>query len=177
MADRVQGVYGSVRGHVWVGVGRRFLPVPRAQLVRGAGDGRAALIPAAPGTTVHAVAAGSVADVDGYGGVAVTGEDGWRQHYAGLDPERMTVPVDEPVRAGAILGRVSATGRLEVRISDDAGRPVDAVEALIGLPDPAELGLPDPAEPGMAEESEGLGVDPDDIDRELVPDDAVSWST
>jgi murein DD-endopeptidase MepM/ murein hydrolase activator NlpD len=166
MADRVQGVYGSVRGHVWVGVGRRFLPVPRAQLVRGAGDGRAALIPAAPGTPVHAVAAGTVVDVDGQGGVAVTGEDGWRQHYAGLDPERITVPVDAPARAGAILGRVSASGRLEVRLSDDAGRPVDAVEALIGLPDPAELGI--------VEEDEGPGVDPDEIDRELVPDG--SWS-
>jgi murein DD-endopeptidase MepM/ murein hydrolase activator NlpD len=167
MADRVQGVYGSVRGHLWVGVGRRFLPVPRAQLVRGAGDGRAALIPAAPGTPVHAVAAGTVVDVDGQGGVAVIGEDGWRQHYAGLDPERITVPVDAPARAGAILGRISAAGRLEVRLSDDTGRPVDAVEALIGLPDPAELGI--------VEEDEGPGVDPDEIDRELVPDG--SWST
>jgi murein DD-endopeptidase MepM/ murein hydrolase activator NlpD len=175
MADRVRGVYGSVRDQVWVGVGRRFLPVPRAQLVRGAGDGRAALIPAAPGTPVHAVAAGTLVDVDGQGGVAVVGEDGWRQHYAGLDPSRLTLPLDAPARAGAILGRVSAAGRLEVRLSDDTGRPVDAVEALIGLPDPAELGLPDPPEPGVVDE--GPGVDPDEIDRELVPDDTLSWST
>ena len=175
MADRVQGVYGSVRDHAWVGVGRRFLPVPHAQLVRGAGDGRAALIPATPGTPVHAVAAGTVVDVDGYGGVAVTGEDGWRQHYAGLDAERIAVPVGAPVRAGAILGRVATAGRLEVRLSDDTGRPVDAVEVLIGLPDPAELGLPDPGGPGTPDD--GPGIDPDEIDRELVPDGSVSWST
>jgi hypothetical protein len=43
------------------------------------------------------------------------------------------------------------------------GPPVDAVEALIGLPDPNEL--------GFEAVGEGLGVDPDALDRELVPAD------
>jgi murein DD-endopeptidase MepM/ murein hydrolase activator NlpD len=168
MADRVRGVYGSVRDQLWVGVGRRFLPVPRAQLLRGAGDGRAALLPAAAGTPVHAIAAGTVSDVDGQGGIAVTAEDGWLQHYSGLEPGAVTLSIGAAARAGAILGRVGARGRLEVRLSDAAGLPVDAVEALIGLPDPGEL--------GVVAEGEGTGVDPDEIDRELVPDDPFRWS-
>jgi murein DD-endopeptidase MepM/ murein hydrolase activator NlpD len=167
-AERVQGVYGAVRDQLWVGVGRRFQPVPRAQLVRGSGDGLAALLPAAPGTPVHAVEAGTVADLDGEGGIALLGDDGWRQHYAGLDPDGITVPVGAAVRAGAILGSVSGRGRVEVRISDDSGRPVDAVEVLIGLPDPGEL--------GVVAVGEGLGVDPDDLDRELAPEDISGWS-
>jgi hypothetical protein len=161
-------VYGAVRDQLWVGVGRRFQPVPRAQLVRGSGDGLAAVLPAAPGTPVHAVEAGTVADVDGAGGIALLGDDGWRQSYVGLEPEGMTVPVDASVRAGAILGSVSGGGRVEVRLSDGSGRPVDAVEVLIGLPDPGEL--------GVVAVGEGLGVDPDEIDRELVPDDVSEWS-
>jgi hypothetical protein len=45
---------------------------------------------------------------------------------------------------------------------------VDAVEVLIGLPDPEEL--------GVVAVGEGIGVDPDDLDRELVPDDVSGWS-
>jgi murein DD-endopeptidase MepM/ murein hydrolase activator NlpD len=201
-AAPVPRVHGAVRGQVWVGIGRRFLPVPRAQLVRGAGDGRAAVLPAPPGTPVHAVGAGTVADVDGDGALAVIGGDRWRQHYSGLAPEAVTVSVGVPVRAGAILGRVSAGGRLEVRLSDDAGAPVDAVEALIGLPDPSELGLRDPEpvpapaapevvvapvaperagasevlEPSGPPEPEDLGIDPDELDRELVPADPFGGS-
>jgi murein DD-endopeptidase MepM/ murein hydrolase activator NlpD len=192
IVGRVRGVQGTVRGQMWVGIGRRFLPVPRAQLVRGAGDGRAAVLPAPPGTPVHAVGAGTVADVDADGALAVIGADRWRQHYSGLAPEAMTVSAGTPVRAGGILGRVSDGGRLEVRLSDDAGVPVDAVEALIGLPDPSELGLraPEPVQaaagpevpvaPGAGTtsevlggsgrpEPEDLGIDPDDLDRELAP--------
>ena len=162
MSEREEQLGGDVRGRVAVGVGRRFLPLPRAQLLRGTGDGRAAVLPAAPGTPVHAVCAGTVADVDGRGGVALSDDDGLGQHYAGLDPAGVTVADGARVPAGAILGAVGAAGRIEIRLSEQ-GRPVDAVEALIGLPDPGELGV----EPV----GEGQGVDPDSLDRELAPVD------
>ncbi|SFK68897.1 M23 family metallopeptidase [Geodermatophilus ruber] len=163
MPERVEVGSGTVRARITVGVGRRFLPLPRAQLLRGGGDGRVAVIPAAPGTPVHAVSAGQVADVDGRGGVALSDEDGAAQHYAGLDPARVTVAVDTRVRAGGILGAVGEESRIEIRLSDASGDPLDAVEALIGLPDPNEL--------GFQPVGEGLGVDPDALDRELVPTD------
>jgi murein DD-endopeptidase MepM/ murein hydrolase activator NlpD len=162
MSDRVGQLDGDVRGRVAVGVGRRFLPLPRAQLLRGAGDGLAAVLPSEPGTPVHAVAGGAVLDVDGQGGVAISDDDGLGQHYAGLDPAGVTVTAGARVRAGAILGAVGEAGRLEVRLSE-GGAPVDAVETLIGLPDPNEL--------GFEAVGEGLGVDPDDLDRELAPVD------
>jgi murein DD-endopeptidase MepM/ murein hydrolase activator NlpD len=169
MAERVQGVYGLVRDAAPVAIGRRFLPLPHAQLLRGAGDGRAALLPASPGTPVHVIAAGTVSDIDGQGAVAIVAEDGTLEHYAGLDPAAVTVRVDSPVRAGAIIGRVSDDGRVEIRLSDRDGRPLDAVELLIGLPDPSELGL--------APVGEGLGVDPDELDRELAPEDpSAEWT-
>jgi murein DD-endopeptidase MepM/ murein hydrolase activator NlpD len=166
MSEQSAARYGVVSARVTVGVGRRFLPLPRAQLLRGSGDGRVAVIPGVPGTPVHAVTAGAVVDVDGQGGLALAGEDGSGQHYAGLDPDRVTVAVDARVKAGAILGAVGTDGRVEVRLSDPAGRPLDAVEALVGLPDPNEL--------GFQAVGEGLGVDPDALDRELVPVDPLS---
>jgi murein DD-endopeptidase MepM/ murein hydrolase activator NlpD len=162
MPEYVGQLTGDVRGHVTVGVGRRFLPLPRAQLLRGNGDGRVAVLPAAPGTPVHAIAAGCVVDVDPQGGIALADDDGLGQHIAGLDPARITVSQGAQVGAGAILGAVGAAGRIEIRLTD-SGRPVDAVEALIGLPDPNEL--------GFEAVGEGLGIDPDALDRELVPTD------
>src|SRR5690242_15219329 len=58
MTEHVGQLAGDVRGRITVGVGRRFLPLPRAQLLRGTGDGKVAVLPAAPGTPVHAIAAG-----------------------------------------------------------------------------------------------------------------------
>jgi murein DD-endopeptidase MepM/ murein hydrolase activator NlpD len=162
MTERIGQRDGDVRGRVTVGVGRRFLPLPRAQLLRGPGNGLVALLPSDPGTPVHAVASGAVLDVDGLGGIAISEDDGLGQHYAGLDPAGVTVTAGIRVRAGAILGAVGAAGRLEVRLSE-GGAPVDAVETLIGLPDPNEL--------GFEAVGEGLGVDPDDLDRELAPVD------
>ncbi len=175
MAERLGSVQAAIRGPDTIGVGRLFLPLPRAQLLRGSGDQRVAVLPAAPGTPVHAIAAGTVVDVDGTGAVALTGEDGSGQHYAGLDAAAVTVDVDERVPAGAVLGRVAGEGRLEVRLSDTGGDPVDAVEALIGLPDPEELGiaLPPPERSGApgvpSAGAEALGTDPDALDRELAP--------
>ena len=162
MSERVEQHPGDVRGRITVGVGRRFLPLPGAQLLRGTGDDRVAVLPAQPGTPVHAIAAGSVVDVDSRGGIALSDDDGLGQHFAGLDPARTTVAEGARVRAGAILGAVGDGGRIEVRLSD-GGRPVDAVETLIGLPDPNEL--------GFEAVGEGLGIDPDALDRELVPAD------
>ena len=162
MSERVEQRPGDVRGRITVGVGRRFLPLPGAQLLRGTGDGMVAVLPAAPGTPVHAIAAGSVVDVDSRGGVAISDDDDLGQHFAGLDPARVTVTEGAQVRAGAILGAVGDAGRIEVRLSEQ-GRPVDAVETLIGLPDPNEL--------GFEAVGEGLGIDPDALDRELVPAD------
>ena len=172
MAERLGSVHAEIRRDT-IGIGRRFLPLPRAQLLRGTGDQRVAVLPAAPGTPVHAIAAGTVVDVDGTGGVALTGEDGAGQHYAGLDQDSVTAHVDTAVPAGAVLGTVGPEGRVEVRISDAGGDPGDAVEALIGLPDPNELGvrLPFPGEPAPHSVGEALGVDPDDLDRELAPSD------
>jgi murein DD-endopeptidase MepM/ murein hydrolase activator NlpD len=162
MPEHVGQLTGDVSARVTVGVGRRFLPLPRAQLLRGTGDGRVAVLPAEPGTPVHAIAAGSVVDVDPGGALALAGVDGLGQHLAGLDPERITVAEGAQVRAGAIVGAVGAAGRIEIRLTE-GGQPVDAVEALIGLPDPNEL--------GFEAVGEGLGVDPDALDRELVPAD------
>jgi murein DD-endopeptidase MepM/ murein hydrolase activator NlpD len=162
MPEYVGQLAGDVRGHVTMGVGRRFLPLPRAQLLRGTGDTRVAVLPAAPGTPVHAIAAGSVLDVDPQGAIALSDESGLGQHIAGLHPASITVGHGAQVRAGAILGAVGEAGRIEVRLTEN-GQPVDAVEALIGLPDPNEL--------GFEAVGEGLGVDPDALDRELVPTD------
>jgi murein DD-endopeptidase MepM/ murein hydrolase activator NlpD len=174
MAERLGSVHAEIRGPDTIGVGRRFLPLPRAQLLRGPGDQRVAVLPAAAGTPVHAIAAGSVVDVDGAGGVALSGEDGSGQHYAGLDAAGVTIHVQARVPAGAIVGVVGAQGRLEVRLSDPSGQPVDAVEALIGLPDPSELGLPsvvtDLVDTVGPDDVVG-SVDPDDLDRELAPAD------
>jgi murein DD-endopeptidase MepM/ murein hydrolase activator NlpD len=174
MAERLGSVHAEIRGPDTIGVGRRFLPLPRAQLLRGPGDQRVAVLAAAVGTPVHAIAAGTVVDVDGAGGLALAGEDGSGQHYAGLDAARITIDVHGRVAAGAIVGVVGSQGRLEVRLSDTSGLPVDAVEALIGLPDPSELGLPgvvtDPADTVGPDEVVG-SVDPDDLDRELAPAD------
>lgn len=164
MSEHAGQLSGDVRARITVGVGRRFLPLPGAQLLRGTGDGRVAVLSAAPGTPVHAIAAGSVIDVDPQGGIALSDDDGLGQHVAGLDPERITVTEGAQVRAGAILGAVGAAGRIEIRLTED-GRPVDAVETLIGLPDPNEL--------GFAAVGEGLGIDPDALDRELVPIDPL----
>jgi murein DD-endopeptidase MepM/ murein hydrolase activator NlpD len=174
MAERLGSVQAAIRGPDTIGVGRRVLPLPRAQLLRGTGDPRVAVLPAAPGTPVHAIAAGTVVDVDGTGAVALTGDDGSGQHYAGLDAGSVPVDVDGRVPAGAVLGSVGDAGRLEVRISDSGGDAVDAVEALIGLPDPSELGVPvqrssAPEAPATAPAAETLGVDPDELDRELAP--------
>jgi len=145
-----------------IGIGQRFQPVPGAQLVRVEGGDGVARIPAAPGTPVHAVAAGMVLDVNASvaaGDVALRGQDGQGYDYAGLDPESVTVAPGAAVRAGDILGAVGPGG-VQLRLTALDGTPADAVEALLGLPDSNEL--------GYAASGSGLGIDPDELDREIV---------
>lgn len=142
-----------------VGLGDRFQPIPGAQIVRpDDGDG-IARIPARLGTPVHAILTSIVVDVDGSGGIVLRGADGTEYAYSGLDPASLTVGAGTSVNAGDILGTVGASA-LELRIADDDGDALDAVEALLGLADPNELGYV-PIGPGR-------DVDPDAMDREIV---------
>ena len=141
------------------GLGGRFQPIPGAQILRPAhGDG-VARVPARPGTPVHAVVGAIVLDVDGRGGLALRGADGASYHYTGLDTGSITVGVGGAVGPGDILGSLGADV-LELRLTDEEGDPLDAVEALLGLADPNEL--------GYVAVGSGLGVDPDEMDREIV---------
>jgi hypothetical protein len=149
-----------------IGVGGGFQPVPGAQAVRvpvrgdgGVDAGTAARIPAPPGTPVHAVVAGTVLGLDAGGGLGLRAEDGAGYRYAGLDPASLTVGYGGRVAAGDILGALAADV-LELRATDPAGDPVDAVAALLGLADPNEL--------GFTPVGTGSGVDPDPLDREIV---------
>jgi hypothetical protein len=140
-----------------IGVGVRFQPLPDCRLVTGAGSGGAARITTAPGTPVHAIAGGLVraAEADH---VVVRGVDGRRYRYAGLRSDAFCVPAGAHVRAGDILGCV-AGAELDVVVTDESGAVLDAVELLLGLPDPNDLGYA----------AAGIGVDPDALDRSLVP--------
>jgi hypothetical protein len=141
------------------GLGGRFLPIPGAQILRPAhGDG-VARVPARPGTPVHAVMAAIVLDVDGRGGLALRAADGTSYRYTGLDPASTTVGVGGSVAPGDIVGTLSADV-LELRLTDEEGEPLDAVDALLGLADPNEL--------GYVAVGAGLGVDPDEMDREII---------
>jgi hypothetical protein len=144
-----------------VGIGRRFQPLPEAQLVRTADASGVARMPAAPGTPVHSVAAATILTVDGIGGLVAQGRDGRQYQYHGLAPASITVSVGSQVRAGDILGAVAGDA-LTVALTDSSGQPMDAVDALVGLPDPNEL--------GYAAVGVGLGIDPDILDRQAVDD-------
>lgn len=140
-----------------IGVGVRFQPLPDCRLVTGTGSGGAARITTAPGTPVHAIAAGLVraAEADH---VVVRGADGRHYRYAGLRSDAFGVPVGADVRAGDILGCV-AGAVLDVAVTDEDGAVLDTVELLLGLPDPNDLGYA----------AAGIGVDPDALDRALAP--------
>jgi murein DD-endopeptidase MepM/ murein hydrolase activator NlpD len=118
-------------------------------------------MPARRGTPVHAVVAAIVldADADGGGGLTLRGADGTGYRYSGLDASSITVGPGAGVGPGDILGSLG-TDVLELRLTDNEGDPVDAVEALLGLADPNEL--------GYVPVGSGLGVDPDPMDREIV---------
>jgi hypothetical protein len=150
-----------------IGIGQRFQPVAAAALVRppaGAGR-REARMTAAPGSPVHAVTAGVITAVStavagtGESGVLVRGADRRSYAYQGLaDPVRAVEGAT--VAAGEIIGTVGRGAVLTVGIAAPGGALLDAVDELVGLPDPNEL--------GYAAVGAGMGVDPDELDRELA---------
>jgi murein DD-endopeptidase MepM/ murein hydrolase activator NlpD len=150
---------GSVPLAATVAVGRRFQPLPGTPLPRP--DAAGALLIAPAGTPVHAVGAGVVARAAA-GVLRLRTDDGLEIGYARLAQGSVTVADGARVPAGAVLGAVApaATGPAHLLLAawDSAG-PVDPTTLLLGLPDPAEL--------GYAPASDGLGVDPDALDREL----------
>ena len=143
-----------------IGLGEEFQPIAGGQIVRPAESDGIARVPAYPGSPVYAVVAGVIQDAGVSGVLELRGADGRRFGYSGLAPGSVTVGVGAVVAAGDILGLLG--GRLlELRITDSAGEQLRADDAMLGLTDPNELGY---APVGM-----GLGVDPDPIDREIVP--------
>jgi murein DD-endopeptidase MepM/ murein hydrolase activator NlpD len=144
-----------------VAVGRRFQPLPGTPPVRS--DPAGAALVAVAGTPVHAIEAGVVRR-SGDGRLRVCADGGLDIGYAGLAPASITVGDGEQVPAGAVLGSLATvtrgTTRLLLDVRDAAGEVIDAAGVLLGLPDPTEL--------GHAPVGEGLGRDPDALDRELA---------
>lgn len=149
--------------------------------------GPAAVLRADPGTPVHAVTAGTVRRVlpgVAGGGVELHVAGGGTFVYTGTAPVVWTVQDDDDVDAGSILGVVATGGHsgsevagridgsdgsdgssggradLLVLAVDEEGRALDAADLLVGLPDPGELAL--------RPEGGGLGVDPYELDLELL---------
>ncbi|OLT21069.1 hypothetical protein BJF78_34725 [Pseudonocardia sp. CNS-139] len=126
--------------------------------MRGADRDGIARVPAGPGTPVHAVMSGTVIGTSA-AGIAIRAADGSRTDYAGVRPG---VREGAAVAAGDIVGAgVGEPVEIGVRAASDAR--LDAVDVLLGLPDPNDLGYAAP----------GVGVDPYAIDRDLVPDDGA----
>ncbi|WP_456787283.1 hypothetical protein [Cellulomonas sp. P5_C5] len=151
-------------------VGRRFQPVPGGALPRPhPSDPLMAALLATPAAPVFAVTAGTVrrapAQVSA-GAVELRAPDGSALVLLGGSTVAWVVDDEEPVVAGAVLGIVAGSpgdppgDPLLVLAIDPSGTQVDAVELLIGLPDPGELDLlgSDP----------GAGVDPYHLDLELA---------
>lgn len=108
---------------------------------------------------MHSVVEAVILSIDHAGGLLAQGRDGRRYRYDGLAPDSVTVSVGSQIRAGDILGAVAGEA-LAVALTDSSGQPIDAVDALVGLPDPNEL--------GYAAVGVGLGIDPDAFDRQAV---------
>jgi hypothetical protein len=145
-----------------VGLGKAFQPIAGGQIVRAGVDVRdgVARVPAYPGSPVHAVVDGTVGDSARHDALELRAADGRRFNYVGLAPGSVTVAPGTVVAAGDILGLLE--GRLlELRITDLRGETVRADDAMLGLTDPNEL--------GYIPVGVGLGVDPDHIDRQIVP--------
>jgi murein DD-endopeptidase MepM/ murein hydrolase activator NlpD len=157
----VASASGAVGARVAVvAVGRRFQPLPGTPPVRS--DPAGAVLIAPPGTPVHAVGAGVVLRPSD-GVLRLRTDDGLDLGYVGMAPDSITAIDGDRVPAGAVLGLLadSVTGstRLLLDVRDAAGAVVDPAGMLLGLPDPYEL--------GSAAAGDGLGIDPDALDRAL----------
>jgi murein DD-endopeptidase MepM/ murein hydrolase activator NlpD len=153
---------GTVLLAATVAVGRRFQPLPGTPLPRVGQDGTRLVAPG--GTPVHAMGAGVVSRAEA-GVLRLRTDEGLEIGYARLAPGSITVADGARVPAGAVLGAVApgtANSPAYLLLAAwDANGPVDSAALLLGLPDPAER--------GYAPADDGLGVDPDALDRELAP--------
>ena len=155
--------------------GRWFQPVAGGVLPRpDATQPVVAVIRAAPGSTVHAVTAGHVRRAPvalAAGAVELAADDGSILVLTG-PPDTVWLRDDEDVAAGEVLGAlptpagVAAGGdapggaadvELHVLVIGPDGVPRDAVDVLVGLPDPGELDL-----------GPGGGTDPFALDLEIA---------
>lgn len=161
--------------------GRWFQPVAGGVLPRpDPAEPVVAVVRAAPGSTVHAVTAGRVRRAPVTlvaGGLELAGDDGTTVVLTG-PPDTAWVRDDEQVVAGEVVGVLpsgagAAAGgaapdgaaprgagddvELRVLVIGPDGVPRDAVDALVGLPDPGELDL-----------GPGLGTDPFALDLEIA---------
>ncbi|MCC2320741.1 hypothetical protein [Cellulomonas xiejunii] len=146
--------------------GRWFQPVAGGVLPRPDPDEPVvAVIRAAPGSSVHAITAGHARRAPvtlAAGGLELAGDDGTTLVLT-APPDTAWVRDDEDVAAGEVVG-VLPTGdggggdvELRVLVIGPQGVPRDAVDALVGLPDPGELDL-----------GPGLGTDPFALDLEIA---------
>lgn len=159
----VAGVHPAPDGVVTFG--RWFQPLPGGVLPRPADDlPLAAAVRAPGGSTVHAVTSGRAHRAPvalAAGGLELAADDGSTIVLTG-PPSTTWFRDDEDVQAGEVLGVLPTGGStdpvvLTVLVIGPDGRPRDAVDLLVGLPDPGELGL-----------GAGLGTDPFLLDLEVA---------
>lgn len=152
--------------------GRWFQPVAGGVLPRPDGtDALVAVVRAAAGATLHAVTAGHVRRAPaalGVGGLEIAGQDGTTVVLT-APADTAWVHDDEDVVAGQVVGVLPTTATtapddvaVRVLVIGPDGVPRDAVDALVGLPDPGELDL-----------GPGLGTDPYALDLEIAGRDGV----
>lgn len=151
-------------GHV-VTFGRWFQPVAGGVLPRpDAAQPVVAVVRAAPGSAVHAVTAGHVRRAPvalAAGAVELAADDGSILVLTG-PPDTVWLRDDEDVAAGEVLGALptgdgGTDAELRVLVIGPDGVPRDAVDVLVGLPDPGELDL-----------GPGGGTDPFALDLEIA---------
>lgn len=150
---------GDPTGGVTLRVGRRFLPVAACVLppLTG-GDGGTLVLAVAPGTPVHAIAAGRVlaAEDAAVGEVVVRIEDEVRLGYRRLHPASVAQQRGDRIEAGDLLGVVGrpadgGTATLELSASHADGGSADLAALLVGAADPQELLAPTPTFPGLTD--------------------------
>ncbi|UZN02570.1 hypothetical protein [Cellulomonas sp. S1-8] len=156
--------------------GRWFQPVAGGVLPRpDVRDPVVAVVRAAPGSTVHAVTAGRARRAPAAlaaGGLEIAGADGATLVLIG-PADTAWLRDDEDVAAGEVVGVLPTGGgagsgevggggpggdvELRLLVIGADGVPRDAVDLLVGLPDPGELDL-----------GPGLGTDPFALDLEIA---------
>jgi hypothetical protein len=153
------------------GVGLLFYPLAGVPMVRPAAAYPLIAefwVPA--DSEVHAIAAGRL-HMSEPGVVAIGTELGLTLTYTGLRVGAEPATVSGQVHAGVVIGHVEgepgSVSLLKVAATAPDGSPVNAVELVVGLPDPAELGYADTAT--------GELVDPDGLDQELIASGQEWW--